>query len=117
MDKIEPSGEQLIIINSKMNTIVDAVAGSGKTTTAILIASENKSKNIFQITYNSMLKIEVREKLEKFKINNMKIHTYHSIVTNFYDNSSFDDEHLKKIIKNNISLKKKIDKIYILLID
>ena len=117
MDKIEPSSEQLIIINSKNHTIVDAVAGSGKTTTAILIASKNNNKNIFQITYNSMLKIEVREKLEKFKINNMKIHTYHSIVTNFYDNSSFDDEHLKKIIKNNTPLKKKIDKIDILLID
>jgi hypothetical protein len=117
MDTIEPSDEQLKIINSNKHTIVDAVAGSGKTTTAILIASKNKNKNIFQITYNSMLKIEVREKLEKFKINNMKIHTYHSIVTNFYDNSSFDDEHLKKIIKNNTPLKKKIDKIDILLID
>ena len=114
---IIPSSEQLLIINSKNNTIVDAVAGSGKTTTAILLASDNKNKNIFQITYNSMLKIEVREKLSKYKITNMKIHTYHSLVTNFYDNSSFDDEHLKKIIKNNIPLKNKIDKIDILLID
>ena len=114
---IIPSSEQLLIINSKNNTIVDAVAGSGKTTTAILIASSNKNKNIFQITYNSMLKIEVREKLNKYKIDNMKIHTYHSVVTNFYDNSSFDDEHLKKIIKNNTPLKNKIDKIDILLID
>ena len=63
---IIPSSEQLLIINSKNNTIVDAVAGSGKTTTAILIASSNKNQNIFQITYNSMLKIEVREKLIKY---------------------------------------------------
>lgn len=112
-----PSLEQIKIIKSKNNSIIDAVAGSGKTTTAILLASENKEKNIFQITYNSMLKIEVREKLNKYKIKNMKIHTYHSIVTNFYDNSSFDDEHLKKIIKNNIPLKNKIEKIDILLID
>jgi len=114
---IVPSSEQLLIINSNNNTIVDAVAGSGKTTTAILLAINNKNKNIFQITYNSMLKIEVREKLTKYKINNMKIHTYHSLVTNFYDNSSFDDEHLKKIIKNNTPLKNKIDKIDMLLID
>ena len=114
---ITPSNEQLSIINSNTHTIVDAVAGSGKTTTAVLIASENKNKNIFQITYNSMLKIEVREKLNKYKINNMKIHTYHSLVTNFYDNTSFDDEHLKKIIKNNTPLKQKIDKVDILLID
>ena len=68
------SKEQTNIINSKSNIIVDAVAGSGKTTTILHMGLKYPDKNIFQITYNNMLKREVRKKVNKLCITNMNIH-------------------------------------------
>ena len=68
-----PSEEQLTIINhiksGKYNGEVDAVAGSGKTTTILSLASHIADKSIIQITYNSELKREVSEKKEKYETN------------------------------------------------
>lgn len=105
------SKEQKNIIGSKLNIIVDAVAGSGKTTTILHMGLNNSDKNIFQITYNNMLKREVRKKVNKLSITNMQIHTYHSLAVGYYDTNAFTDEEIKKIIidkkplKNNLNIK------------
>ena len=57
-----PSEEQQKIIDAlknKQNVIVNAVAGSGKTTTILGIAKQMPDINILQITYNKALKLEV----------------------------------------------------------
>ena len=92
------SEEQKKIINSKSNIKIDAVAGSGKTTTILHMSLLYPDKNIFQITYNNMLKREVRKKVNRLGIQNMNIHTYHSLAVNFYDQNSYTDEGIKKII-------------------
>jgi hypothetical protein len=74
-----PSDEQYAIVNlvgKNTNIIVDAVAGSGKTTTVLFIASKFADKKILQITYNSELKIEVRKKVQEMEIKNLEIHSY-----------------------------------------
>jgi len=111
------SDEQKKIINTNDNIIINSVAGSGKSTTILYYAQKYQNKNIIQLTYNSMLKIEILSKANKLNIKNMKIHTYHSLVTTYYDNSSYDDEHIKKILLQNTPLKSNINKIDILLID
>ncbi len=53
------SEEQTIVLNntkSGHNSVVDAVAGSGKSTTILSIASKMISKKFIQFTYNSMLR-------------------------------------------------------------
>jgi len=102
------SEEQLLIINSSHNIIVDAVAGSGKTTTILHMGHKYPDKNIFQITYNNMLKKEVRRKINRLCLNNMSIHTYHSLSVKYYNEYSYTDEELKKILLYDIPIKKNI---------
>lgn len=104
-NEIIPSKEQKAIVNNITNNksvIVDAVAGSGKTTTVLFIAQKNKEKNILQITYNKQLKLEVRNKVQAKKLTNLEIHTYHSLAVKFYDQNAHTDDKIIKIISENI---------------
>lgn len=115
------SQEQNDIINTKsnVNIKVDAVAGSGKTTTILHMSMANPTKNIFQITYNNLLKREVRKKASRLCINNMEIHTYHSLAVKYYSPSAYTDEEIKKILlsKQPINKKNILQPIDILFID
>ncbi len=115
---INLSEEQDLIVESTSNVIVDAVAGSGKTTTILHMALKYPKLNILQITYNNMLKHEVRKKVSRLAIENMSIHTYHSLAVKYYNESAYTDEEIKKILIHNTSIKDSNTKpIDILLID
>ena len=96
------SEEQQIIINSCTNTIVDAVAGSGKTTTIINMAKTYITKNMLMLTYNSMLRHEVKQKVKDNEITNLIIHTYHSMAVSCYDKDAFTDEKIKYILEKDL---------------
>jgi len=117
--KLTPSKEQSIIvehITNNKNVVVDAVAGSGKTTTTLYTAKSNVDKKILQITYNKALKLEVRDKVIKENLNNIEIHTYHSLAVKFYDSTAHTDDKIIKILQTNT--KPKTTKHYdILIID
>ena len=79
------SDEQLQIINAVKegyNVQVDAVAGSGKTTTILSLADAMPDKTIIQLTYNRELMEEVKQKKtqlsETMYLDNLSIYTYHS---------------------------------------
>ena len=101
---IQLSQEQQNIINSLENIIIDAVAGSGKTTTILHMGLKYPDKNIFQITYNNMLKKEVRKKVNRLCLSNMTIHTYHSLAVKYYNHIAYTDEEIKKILLTNIPI-------------
>jgi len=89
-----PSEEQSIIINTVKqgkNVIIQAVPGAGKTTTMMNIATELPDKNILLLTYNSLLKTESRQKSVELELANLEIHTFHSWVKKYIDDSCFDD--------------------------
>jgi hypothetical protein len=105
MSQINPSDEQQKIIHSitnGKNVVVNSVAGAGKTTTLLFIAQQNPTKKILQVTYNKQLKLEVRNKITKFNITNVEIHTYHSLAVKNYDRNCFTDDGIINIIKKNI---------------
>ena len=59
---VEMSKEQKLVLENLQkghNCVIDAIAGSGKSTTILSIAKELHSTNILQMTYNSMLRCEV----------------------------------------------------------
>jgi len=120
--KIEliPSEEQKIIIdaiNLEKNISVDAVAGSGKTTTLIFIAKVFPNKKILQITYNKQLKFEVRLRALKEGVDsNLKIHTYHSLAVRYYYEKANVDQGIIKILKESMKIRKK-DKYDIIVVD
>jgi ATP:corrinoid adenosyltransferase len=89
---------QELILNK--NVVIDSVAGSGKSTTNFHIASHFVNKNILLLTYNAKLKLETREKLKKFNINNIEVHSYHSFCVKYYNNQSFNDSIIRQLLKN-----------------
>jgi superfamily I DNA/RNA helicase len=95
---INLSEEQDLIIETNNNVIVDAVAGSGKTTTILHMALKYPNKNLLQITYNNMLRHEVRKKVRNYDIKNLSIHTYHSLAVKFYEPTAYTDEEIKKLL-------------------
>ena len=71
-------------LNDGYNVSVNAVAGSGKTTTALLIASANPEKNILLLTFNYRLAKESSKKVQKYNIKNITVSTYHAFSKNYY---------------------------------
>jgi hypothetical protein len=106
--KINLSNEQLDIINSSQHMMINAVAGSGKSTTILNFALKYPNKNMIQITYNSMLKLEIRKKVKQLNIKNLMVHTYHSLAVNFYEQYAYTDEEIKKILMNKTKCKLKV---------
>jgi len=99
---LTPSPEQQLIIDtiaSGSNVAVSAVAGSGKTTTVLSLAKKVFPKKILQLTYNKLLKMEVRDRVVKEDITNVEIHTYHSLAVKYYDKKAFTDDVLQTVIK------------------
>jgi len=79
------SSEQNNIIDQlslNNNVVVDSVAGSGKTTSNLHIALHFNNMKILLLTYNSKLKIETRDKVNKLGISNIEVHSYHSFCVN-----------------------------------
>lgn len=110
--------EQLNIINTikqNKNVICDAVAGSGKTTTVLELAKALPDKLILQITYNSILRHEVKDKAKDIK--NIKIHSYHSLYVNYYNTNAYSDIIINNVIDNNTAPIKEIPKFDIIVID
>ncbi len=99
------------------NVVVDAVAGTGKTTVILSIAKRIRVKKVLQLTYNKSLKHEVREKIEKEKIKNIRVHTYHSLAYNYYSHKGHKDIEIHRVIENNKELLKEIENFDILIID
>ena len=98
-----PSEEQNCIIShlkNNKNIIVDAIAGAGKTTTSLLIAKNIPDKNILLLTYNAALKLETREKIKKYKLNNITAHSFHSFAVKHYNNQAFHN--ISKAISVNV---------------
>lgn len=112
------SNEQIDIINTikqNNNVICDAVAGSGKTTTVLELAMALPEKLILQITYNSILRHEVKDKAKNIK--NLKIHSYHSLYVNYYSRDAYTDNVINNIIINNSPPIKDLLKFDIIVID
>ena len=120
MAEIIASSEQEDILNEigeHNNVIGDCVAGSGKTTTVFLICKRYIGKNVLQITYNAQLKLEVRDKMETSNINNLEVHTYHSLAVKYYDSGGREDSVMRRIVQKDIKPRKSIPKFDIVVID
>ena len=72
--------EQIDIIKSKGNIKINAVAGSGKTTTIIEYAKTRpKNSRILYLAFNKSVKIEAEKKFRDKKLSNVQVETAHSL--------------------------------------
>jgi|TARA_B100001093_G_C26853363_1_gene1026192 hypothetical protein len=116
----QPSQEQQQIIDyvkDDYNIRVEAVAGSGKSTTVLSLANQCPNKEILQLTYNSSLRLEIKEKVETLNIHNIKIHTFHSLAVKYYSRQAHTDTGIRHILLYKLKLLQSIPKIDILVID
>ena len=116
----QPSQEQQQIIDyvkDDFNIRVEAVAGSGKSTTVLSLANQCPNKEILQLTYNSSLRLEIKEKVETLNIQNIKIHTFHSLAVKYYSRQAHTDTGIRHILLYKLPLLQPIPKIDILVID
>lgn len=77
---MELTPEQYDIINSTGNIKINAVAGSGKTTTVIEYAKTRpKDKKILYLAFNKSVKLEAAKKFAEKGLDNVKVETAHSL--------------------------------------
>jgi len=118
MNKLSEEQQKIIdIIPSNKNIIVDACAGSGKSTTVLSIAFTYPEKNILLITYNHSLRKEMQEKVRELDIKNIQVHTYHSLAFSTYSRDAGRDKGMRKVIIDNVNPRISIPKFRILVLD
>lgn len=88
-------------LKTNRNVVVNSVAGSGKTTCNLHIATYFTEKNILLLTYNSKLKLETREKVKALKLTKLETHSYHSFCVKYYHHQCFTDTEIDDILENN----------------
>ena len=72
--------EQEEIINSdKLSFKINAVAGSGKSTTLLEYAKKNSHLKILYLAYNKSLQVSLQDKLKEYKIPSIQVSTIHSL--------------------------------------
>ena len=114
------SDEQQYILNTVKeghNVMVDAVAGTGKTTLILSIARELSDKKILQLTYNSSLRKDVKETVEKNGIQNLTVHTYHSLAKRYYLSTGYTDTEIRRLLFKNLPLIEKPIKYDMIVLD
>ena len=99
------------------NVEVDASAGTGKSTLILNISRETPDKNILQLTYNSSLRKDVKESAELNEINNLAVHTYHSLAKRFYLSTGYTDAEIRRLLLKNIPQKDVIPQYDIIVLD
>ena len=72
--------EQKNIINAKEDSFkINAVAGSGKTTTLLEYAKNNSHLKILYLAYNKSLQVSLQKKLKEYNLTHMNVSTIHSL--------------------------------------
>jgi hypothetical protein len=117
---MNPSEEQQFVIDNiskNINIIVDACAGSGKSTTILSCAQSYPSLHFLQLTYNAQLKEEVKESISKRELTNIQVHTFHSLAVKYYHAHAFDDNGIRLILRDKIPPKIAIPRMDVLVLD
>ena len=91
------------ILSRGDNLIVNAVAGSGKSTVLLEFARLHPTKKMVMFTYNSFLQKEVHKKIRNRALDNIKIFTYHGFANRYYAHC-YEDYDMLCIIYNRTPL-------------
>jgi F-box protein, helicase, 18 len=78
------TAEQQDVLNTDGNLVINAVAGSGKTTTLIAYAkSRPASSRILYLAFNKTVKTEAIQKFSAAQVTNVKVETAHSLAFDY----------------------------------
>lgn len=103
-----PSPEQQVAINTllatKNNIIIDAVAGSGKTTTILHLAQAAPDKRFLVLVYNRRLMDETQGRADAAGLTNMTVLNYHALGARYYTSECSTDQGLKRVVEEDMSV-------------
>jgi len=78
------TSEQMAVIETDGNLVINAVAGSGKTTTLIEYAKSRPAQSkILYLAFNKTVKTEALQKFEAAGLKNVKVETAHSLAFDY----------------------------------
>ena len=115
-----PSEEQQEIhaqLKRGINVVVDACAGSGKSTTVLSLAKAMPRKQFLHITYNSMLRKEFQENVRKWGLTNLEVHTFHSLCVKYFTSTGNTDAGLRTTLAARTATNVPIPKYHIVVLD
>jgi hypothetical protein len=96
------SEEQRVIVDAALrgthNLLVNAVAGSGKTTTILHIATQLGDAPALALTYNARLKDETRRKRDALGLRNLDVHSFHAMGVKHYSDACRRDSGLQAVV-------------------
>jgi len=116
----KPSEEQQLVIDNLKNgynVICSAVAGSGKSSTVLSASEQMSDHRILQITYNSSLRLEIKEKVTCIGLENISIHTFHSLAVKYYSPDCHSDTGIRRILLNDTKPRSEIARIDLCMLD
>lgn len=96
-------------ISQNFNVKVSGVAGCGKTTNILGVASANPNKKVLVLTYNARLKQETRDKVKRLGLDNTEVHSYHAMCVMYYSIEGAKDNGIIKVIQRDTKPKKPIN--------
>ena len=104
----EPSTEQQVAIDTllktRSNIIVDAMAGSGKTTTILHLAQAAPKTKFLVLVYNRKLLIETQERAQSLGLDNIVVYNYHTLGVRFYTPECSTDQGLKRVVEEDMTV-------------
>lgn len=115
-----PSEEQQHVIDSislGRNVMVDACAGSGKSTTILSCALALPQYQFIQLTFNKQLQSEVQESVNKLKLQNIHVYTFHGLAVKYYNSDCHNDMGIRRVLRDKTPARTTIPKIDIMVLD
>jgi len=97
------------IVDGEGNAVINAVAGSGKTTTLLeALKMLPKDASIMFLAFNKSIKTEIQEKVNDLGLTNVTVNTCHgfgfsSLLSSLENKPSIDNLKYRKMIRNVIS--------------
>ncbi|KAJ8066882.1 hypothetical protein OCU04_004265 [Sclerotinia nivalis] len=105
---LPPSPEQQVAIDTllytKKNVIVDACAGSGKTTTILHLAQSAPGTKFLVLVYNRRLMLETQQRVEDLGLTNVTVQNYHTLGARYYTSECATDQGLKRVVENDMNV-------------
>ena len=115
-----PSEEQQCVVDSVkrgVNVMVDACAGSGKSTTIFSCAAACPAMRFVLLTFNKSLQTEVQESIQKLELKNIVVYTYHGLAVKYYSSECHNDLGIRKVLREEMVPQMEIPSFDVMVLD
>jgi hypothetical protein len=106
-----------VLKETQDNLIIEACAGSGKTTLCLAMAASCPDKRFLLLVYNTHLRLDTKKRIDNLGLTNITVYNYHSLGYNHYTTECLTDEGLKRIVSKNLQPHTELPHFDILLLD